>query len=185
VTGVKYWLLATGSREYTDRAHVQATLKVLQRRYSPKPGEIGITHGAARGADTLVGEEAAALGWAVDPVPCTNEQWRRHGKRAGHLRNKTMVDRHEYRGRVAFPLGLSAGTRGAMVMAEDAGIKVWNRGDPPLPDGMYRVIHGQVCAGFEVRRGVVVACAPVLRARLAEWWRHAENPFNELVTLVA
>jgi hypothetical protein len=60
-----------------------------------------------------------------------------------------------------------------MVLAADAGIRVWNRGEPPLPDGLYKVTHGQVCGGFEVRRGVVVACAPILRRQLARWWNLA------------
>ena len=40
--------------------------------------------------------------------------------------------------------------------AADTGIRVWNRGDPPPADGPYR---WTLCAGFEVRRGVVVECA--------------------------
>ena len=96
-----------------------------------------------------------------------------------------MIHRHSYVGCVGFPLGLSAGTRGCMVAAVDVGIPVWNRGEAPLPDGLYRVTHGQVCAGFEVHRGVVVACAPILRAGLATWWRLAVDEASDVVVRLA
>ena len=131
---------------------------------------MGIVHGAARGGDQLADAVAAELGWIRDPVACTQQEWARYGRSAGHRRNARMIRRREYVGCVAFPLGLSAGTRGCMVAAADAGIRVWNRGEPPLPDGLYRVTAGQVCAGFEVHRGVVVECAPILRRELARWW---------------
>lgn len=72
-----------------------------------------------------------------------------------------------------------------MVLAEDAGIRVWNRGDAPLADGLYRVSRGSMCAGFEVRRGVVVACAPILRRGLSSWWDAAVRGGSGVVSLVA
>jgi hypothetical protein len=45
----------------------------------------------------------------------------------------------------------------------------------PLPDGLYRVEHGPICAGFVVEAGRVVACAPVLRRRLSFWASIAER----------
>jgi len=145
-----------------------------------------VVHGAARGADRLANDVAKALGCQVEPHPVPSWAWRREyaGKAAGHARNALMV-RLGAAGCVAFPLGLSAGTRGCMVLADDAGIRVWNRGEPPLPDGLYQVTHGQVCAGFEVHRGVVVACAPVLRANLATWWRLAADPTSGVVARMA
>jgi hypothetical protein len=38
-----------------------------------------------------------------------------------------------------------------------------------LPPGLYRVSTPYLCAGFVVRAGEVIACAPILRARLAHW----------------
>jgi hypothetical protein len=96
-----------------------------------------------------------------------------------------MIQRRDYIGCVAFPMGLSAGTRGCMVAAAEAGIRVWNRGDAALVDGLYRVARGQVCGGFEVRRGVVVACAPILRAGLASWWQQAMDPTSDVVVRLA
>jgi hypothetical protein len=95
-----------------------------------------------------------------------------------------MIQRCTYVGCVAFPLGLSPGTRGCMAAAADAGIRVWNRGDAALGDGLYRVTRGQVCGGFEVRRGVVVACAPILRAGLVSWWQLAMDPASDVVVRV-
>jgi hypothetical protein len=36
-------------------------------------------------------------------------------------------------------------------------------------DGLYQVITSYLCAGFVIKGGVVVACAPILRKRLAYW----------------
>lgn len=164
-------MLVTASREWRDRQRMRSSFLAVQRRFGAPAAAMGIVHGAARGGDQLADDIAAELGWMRDPVSCTAQEWARYGRSAGHRRNARMIRRRAYVGCVAFPLGLSAGTRGCMVAAADAGISVWNRGDPPLADGLYRVTHGQVCAGFEVRRGVVVDCAPILRQRLTYWWR--------------
>lgn len=161
----EHWVLATGSREWRDLCRIESSLLRIQRKLGVPGASMGVVHGGAQGADRLVDEAASHLGWVRDPVPCTRQEWVRYGPSAGHRRNARMVARRPYVGCVAFPLGLSAGTRGCMVAAEDAGIRVWNRGEPPLPDGLYRVEHGAVCGGFEVRRGVVVACAPIPAGR--------------------
>jgi hypothetical protein len=38
-----------------------------------------------------------------------------------------------------------------------------------MKDGLYRVTTPYLCAGFVVRDGRVVACAPILRRKLAYW----------------
>ena len=38
-----------------------------------------------------------------------------------------------------------------------------------MRDGIYQVTRYQICAGFIVRGGRIVACAPILRKRLG-WW---------------
>lgn len=179
--GPEHWLLVTASREWHDRQRMQASFIAVQQRLNAPAAAMGIVHGAARGGDRMADQVAAELGWARDPVPCTREEWARYGRSAGHRRNGRMIHRRTYVGCVAFPLGLSAGTRGCMVLAQDAGIRVWNRGDEPIPDGLYRVTRGTLCAGFEVRRGVVVACAPILRTGLAKWWRLAADPASNTV----
>lgn len=40
-----------------------------------------------------------------------------------------------------------------------------------MPDGVYQVDYGNICAGFVIDRGRVIACAPILRRRLAFWLR--------------
>ena len=42
-----------------------------------------------------------------------------------------------------------------------------------LQDGVYRVTHGGICAGFIVRGGRIVKCAPILKKQRAQWMEHA------------
>jgi hypothetical protein len=41
-------------------------------------------------------------------------------------------------------------------------------------DGLYRVVTPYLCAGFVVKGGRVIRCAPILRSRLAYWMRKAK-----------
>lgn len=167
------WILLTASREWRDPALMRASFLAIQHRFSG--ASLGLVHGGARGGDRMGGGLATELGWAVDPMPCTDADWRRYGYSAGHRRNAAMIASRQFLGAVAFPLGLSAGTRGCMVLAEDAGLAVWNRGEPALPDGLYQVAQGSMCGGFVVARGVVTQCAPILRRDLPAWWRLATH----------
>jgi hypothetical protein len=38
-----------------------------------------------------------------------------------------------------------------------------------MRDGLYRVVTPYLCAGFVLRAGAVIECAPILRARLRHW----------------
>ena len=38
-----------------------------------------------------------------------------------------------------------------------------------LTDGLYQVTTSYLCAGFAVKNGSVVACAPILRKKLSYW----------------
>lgn len=38
-----------------------------------------------------------------------------------------------------------------------------------MSDGLYRVVTRYLCAGFVVRGGRVVDCAPILRKRITYW----------------
>lgn len=172
------WILLTASRKWTTLEHyrrMHAAFLAIQRKLAVPPQQIGLTHGAARGGDEMGDGIAAELGWQRDPVPCTREEWERYGKSAGHRRNARMVARHTYRGCVAFPLGVSSGTRGCMTLAKDTGITVWNRGDPMLADGTYQVTANDWCAGFVIRDGRVIDCAPKLRKQLDDWWTVAQR----------
>ena len=44
-----------------------------------------------------------------------------------------------------------------------------------MADGLYQVTTGYLCAGFVVRGGHVVACAPILRKRIDYWRTIAER----------
>jgi hypothetical protein len=75
-------VLCCGSRDWQDRATVLAWLQRFP------PGTV-VIHGAARGADTIAGEVAAELGFAVRAYPA---RWDSEGKAAGPLRNQRMLD---------------------------------------------------------------------------------------------
>ena len=38
-----------------------------------------------------------------------------------------------------------------------------------MPDGLYQVTTAYLCAGLVIKHGRVIACAPILRKRLAYW----------------
>lgn len=43
-----------------------------------------------------------------------------------------------------------------------------------MKDGLYRVVHGSICAGFVVRGGEITLCAPVLRKKISFFSQIAE-----------
>lgn len=125
-------LLVTGSRDWWDVAVVhqalEAVLRKWQRLYGCQPDQIVVVHGMAKGADTIARRVALQLGMRVEDHPVKDWEWKRYGNAAGHRRNARMVA-HGALGCVAFPLGISKGTRGCMSLCGKAGIEVWNRGD--------------------------------------------------------
>lgn len=42
-----------------------------------------------------------------------------------------------------------------------------------MKDGLYRVETPYLCAGFVMRGGKVIECAPILRRRISYWMRQA------------
>ena len=77
-------VLVCGGRDYTDRGAVFAALDELHAR---EPIAL-LIHGAARGADSLGGEWAAARGVPVQAFPA---DWKKHGRAAGPKRNQQML----------------------------------------------------------------------------------------------
>jgi hypothetical protein len=78
---------------------------VLDAAHAAKPiGEI--IHGAAAGADTLAGDWAAERGV---PVRLFRANWEKHGRAAGPIRNRQMLDEGKPEIVIAFPGG--CGTR--------------------------------------------------------------------------
>ena len=49
----------------------------------------GLLHGGARGADRAIGRAALQLGWSVEVLPA---DWRRHGRAAGPIRNRELLE---------------------------------------------------------------------------------------------
>lgn len=76
-------ILICGDRNWTDRAVIRAFLE-----HRAEQG-IVVVHGAARGADTIAGEEAEGLGFQVEAYPA---DWEKYGKKAGPIRNLQMLD---------------------------------------------------------------------------------------------
>jgi predicted Rossmann-fold nucleotide-binding protein len=48
-----------------------------------------LLHGGARGADRAIGRAARQLGWPVGVLPA---DWRRHGRAAGPIRNRELLE---------------------------------------------------------------------------------------------
>lgn len=111
-------VLVCGSRDWADRDALDAAL-------DRAAGVVRVTeviHGSARGADTMAGEWAARRRIPVTAFPA---DWQNLGKRAGVVRNRTMLDLGRPGLVIAFPLGASPGTRHMVTIARVAGLPVW------------------------------------------------------------
>lgn len=78
-------ILVTGSRDWEDRARIQANLRAAG------VGErcILVSGACPTGADRMAEEEATLLGWQLELHPA---DWLLWGKRAGFVRNAEMVN---------------------------------------------------------------------------------------------
>ena len=108
------------------------SLLAVLRKWGCRPDQIVVVQGMATGADLIARSVAMVLGMRWEDHPVTRDEWKRHGRSAGHRRNAVMVAAGA-RGCVAFPLGESSGTRGCMKLCKAAGIPVWNRGEELAP----------------------------------------------------
>ena len=77
-------VLVTGDRNWSDVDKVAAVLSKL-------PPDTVLVHGAARGAVTIAGVVAEALGFKVIAV---HAEWDKHGRAAGTIRNGVMLRDH-------------------------------------------------------------------------------------------
>jgi len=107
-------VLVTGSRNWRDEQAVQDALDDL----AGPPGRWTLIHGGARGLDAIAGKLAHQLGMKVEVHAAG---WIEHGKKAGVLRNQTMVDLGADVC-LAFPLPESRGTWDCIHRAQAAGI---------------------------------------------------------------
>lgn len=114
-------LLVTGSREWTNARSVAAALDRCVETLGGDIGDITLVSGACpTGADALAEAYWASRGGTVERHPA---DWVQHGKKAGPLRNQAMADLGADLC-VAFPWGVSRGTRHCMGAARAAGIPV-------------------------------------------------------------
>jgi len=83
-------VLVTGSRDWTDEAPIRASLESQLAEW----GGISVIHGACRGADEIAGQWARDCIFSRRPVRLEvyPANWTAHGKRAGPLRNRQMLE---------------------------------------------------------------------------------------------
>jgi hypothetical protein len=108
-------MLVCGGRNYTDKAHLSATLNELLHAR----GIVRIIAGGAKGADTLAEE------WAkIQELECVvyHADWAKHGRAGGPIRNQQMLDEGKPNLVGAFPGG--RGTADMVRRARAAGIEV-------------------------------------------------------------
>lgn len=111
-------VLVTGSRDWVDRLAIE---RVMDRFDLLLPRPITLVSGhCPTGADFIAEQHARALGWDIELYPA---DWETHGKRAGYLRNKEMVDAGADIV-IAFILNASRGGLMTVKLAKEAGLPV-------------------------------------------------------------
>jgi hypothetical protein len=108
-------ILVCGGRNFLDYEAIMFFLS----RFNPK--ESVLIHGHAQGADQLAMHYATLTGWSdIRGYPAN---WRVHGKAAGPIRNKRMLDDGKPDLVIAFAGG--KGTDSMTKLARKAGVLVW------------------------------------------------------------
>lgn len=83
-------ILITGSRTWDDVTTISQAIREIVHSAGAEKDDTVIVHGACpRGADAIA--DALARQWEVT-VETHAADWATHGKKAGFLRNKEMVD---------------------------------------------------------------------------------------------
>lgn len=108
-------VLVCGGRDYADASRLWTVLDAIHRKH---PINL-LIHGGAMGADTLAGEWALARGVGCWRCPA---EWGKHGKSAGPIRNRQMLEHGKPNMVVAFPGG--RGTANMVSQARAAGVEV-------------------------------------------------------------
>lgn len=81
-------LLVAGSRQFEVWPQAKLEDVLNQASYALDAHFDEVMHGGARGVDMMAGKWAMSKDY---PVQIVYAEWERHGKRAGFLRNQTMV----------------------------------------------------------------------------------------------
>jgi len=114
-------ILVCGSRVWTSVEIVERHLRAAAAHHHLHP--IVVIHGGAAGADTIAGDVALERGWMVVKKLA---DWARHGRSAGPIRNREMLDlKPDLVLAFATPsLDLSRGTLDTVTEARKRGIPV-------------------------------------------------------------
>lgn len=126
-------VLVTGGRAYQGKQRLFAVLDALHR-------ERGITlliQGGATGADALANHWALSRG--IRSITYKAD-WAKHGKGAGHIRNRQMLEKEKPELVVAFPGG--AGTANMCELARRAGVELIVDRGPQLDETEHALGHG-------------------------------------------
>ncbi len=107
-------ILVCGSRNWTNTDRIEHVLK----RLWVYP-DLTLLHGDAPGVDRIAAGIGRSYGWRVRAFPA---EWEQHGKAAGPIRNRQMLDENPDLV-IAFPLGESRGTMDTVREAERRGIR--------------------------------------------------------------
>jgi hypothetical protein len=113
-------ILVTGSRDWEDEMTVCLALWVAYCDLKEQGEVVLVSGNCPTGADSIAERFWEANGMPVERHPA---DWKTFGKFAGPKRNKEMVDLGADVC-LAFPIGVSRGTRGCMKLAKDAGIPI-------------------------------------------------------------
>ena len=119
-------VLVCGGRDFDNAAFVFNMLSEYEEHYGPFSHLI---HGGATGADTEAGNWAK---YRHLPQTVYQAAWRKHGKKAGPMRNQRMLDEGKPDLVIAFPGG--KGTADMMRRAEAAGVPVIDVARKAWPD---------------------------------------------------
>jgi hypothetical protein len=105
-------VLVCGGRDYFNYERVEEVLDSLQ------PIDV-IIQGGASGADNQAAHYAALHWMDCEEYPA---HWEEHGKKAGYIRNKQMLEEGKPDLVIAFPGG--KGTANMVKLAREAGVEV-------------------------------------------------------------
>jgi hypothetical protein len=112
-------VLICGSRHYDDEATMRRVLSNELTLLDPNiEDDIRVIHGGATGADSLAAKVLARSIYSVHAFPA---DWKKHGKAAGPIRNRQMLDE---RPDLVLAFGDGRGTRDTVAEATRRGIEV-------------------------------------------------------------
>lgn len=128
-------ITVTGSRDFNSPDLVNQVFDAICDEWRIGNYPVLVRHGGARGADQLAGKIAKNRGWQVQEFPAN---WDAHGKSAGYVRNRELIDAEPIADVVAaFQVNNSKGTQNTIDLAHKAFIPVFTPQGEQAPDGTY------------------------------------------------